>query len=68
MVTGTPLAEARTDVRRYSGYPLTYEKLASCGFDPNAQFLCALELLPQLGEQGTEVKVRRGGRKGLYLC
>jgi hypothetical protein len=31
-------------------YPLTYEKLASYGFDPNAEFLYALELLPQLGE------------------
>jgi hypothetical protein len=31
-------------------YPLTYEQLASYGFDPNAEFLYALELLPQLGE------------------
>ena len=31
-------------------YPLTYERLASYGFDPNAEFLYALELLPQLGE------------------
>ena len=31
-------------------YPLTYEKLASYNFDPNAEFLYALDLLPQLGE------------------
>ena len=31
-------------------YPLTYEQLASYDFDPNAEFLYALELLPQLGE------------------
>jgi hypothetical protein len=31
-------------------YPLTYEQLASYGFDPNAEFLYALELLPQLGQ------------------
>jgi hypothetical protein len=31
-------------------YPLTYEQLASHDFDPNAEFLYALELLPQLGE------------------
>jgi hypothetical protein len=31
-------------------YPLTYDQLASYGFDPNAEFLYALELLPQLGE------------------
>ena len=31
-------------------YPLTYEQLASYNFDPNAEFLYALELLPQLGE------------------
>jgi hypothetical protein len=31
-------------------YPLTYEKLASYHFDPNAEFLYALELLPQLDE------------------
>jgi hypothetical protein len=31
-------------------YPLTYEKLASYDFDPNAEFLYALELLPELGE------------------
>jgi hypothetical protein len=32
-------------------YPLTYEKLASYDFDPNATFLYALELLPELGGQ-----------------
>jgi hypothetical protein len=31
-------------------YLLTYERLASYGFDPNAEFLYALELLPQLDE------------------
>ena len=31
-------------------YPLTYQQLASYGFDPNAEFLYALELLPHLGE------------------
>ena len=31
-------------------YPLTYEQLASFDYDPNAEFLYALELLPQLGE------------------
>jgi len=31
-------------------YPLIYERLASYGFDPNAEFLYALELLPQIGE------------------
>jgi C-terminal processing protease CtpA/Prc len=31
-------------------YPLTYSRLASYGFDPNAEVLYALELLPQLGE------------------
>jgi hypothetical protein len=31
-------------------YPLTYEQLATYGFDPNAEFLYALELLPQIGE------------------
>jgi hypothetical protein len=31
-------------------YPLTYEQLASFGFDPNTEWLYALELLPQLGE------------------
>ncbi len=31
-------------------YPLTYEKLASFDFDPNAEVLYALELLPELGE------------------
>ncbi|MGD2148932.1 MAG: S41 family peptidase [Anaerolineae bacterium] len=31
-------------------YLLTYEQLASYAFDPNAEFLYALELLPQLGE------------------
>jgi hypothetical protein len=31
-------------------YPLTYERLASYGFDPNAEFLYALDLLPQLDE------------------
>jgi hypothetical protein len=31
-------------------YPLTYEKLASYGFDPNAVYLYALELLPELDE------------------
>jgi hypothetical protein len=31
-------------------YPLTYEKLASYDFDPNAVYLYALELLPELGE------------------
>jgi hypothetical protein len=31
-------------------YPLTYEQLASYGFDRNAEFLYALELLPQLGQ------------------
>jgi hypothetical protein len=31
-------------------YPLTHEQLASYDFDPNAEFLYALELLPQLGE------------------
>jgi hypothetical protein len=29
---------------------LAYERLAFYGFDPNAEFLYALELLPQLGE------------------
>ena len=32
-------------------YPLTYEKLASYDFDPNAAFLYALELLPELESQ-----------------
>ena len=31
-------------------YPLTYEKLASYGFDPNAEYLYALELLSGQGE------------------
>jgi len=31
-------------------YSLTYDKLASYNFDPNAEFLYALELLPELGE------------------
>jgi hypothetical protein len=31
-------------------YPMTYERLASYDFDPNAEFLYALELLPQLSE------------------
>ena len=31
-------------------YPLTYEKLASYDFDPNAEYLYALELLPELGK------------------
>lgn len=31
-------------------YPLTYEKLASYGFDPNAEVLYALELLSEYGE------------------
>lgn len=31
-------------------YPLTYEKLASYGFDPNAEVLYALELLAEQGE------------------
>ncbi len=31
-------------------YSLTYEQLASYDFDPNAEFLYALELLSQLGE------------------
>jgi hypothetical protein len=31
-------------------YPLTYDKLASYDFDPNVEFLYALELLPELGE------------------
>jgi hypothetical protein len=31
-------------------YLLTYERLASYDFDPNAEFLYALELLPHLGE------------------
>lgn len=31
-------------------YPLTYEKLASYGFDPNAEYLYALELLSKYGE------------------
>lgn len=31
-------------------YPLTYQILASYDFDPNAAFLFALELLPQLDE------------------
>jgi hypothetical protein len=31
-------------------YPRSYEQLASNGFDPNAEFLYALELLPQLDE------------------
>jgi hypothetical protein len=31
-------------------YPLTYEKLASYGFDPNAEYLYALELLDEQGE------------------
>ena len=30
-------------------YPLTYETLASYDFDPNATFLYAVELLPELG-------------------
>jgi hypothetical protein len=32
-------------------YPLTYEKLASYDFDPNAEYLYALELLPELEGQ-----------------
>ena len=31
-------------------YPLTYEKLASYGFDPNAEYLYALELVSEHGE------------------
>ena len=31
-------------------YPLTYDKLASYDFDPNAEYLYALELLSELGE------------------
>ena len=31
-------------------YPLTYEKLASYNFDPNAEYLYALELLSEQGE------------------
>jgi len=30
-------------------YPLTYDRLASYDFDPNAEYLYALEPLPQLG-------------------
>jgi len=32
-------------------YPLTYEKPASYDFDANAEYLYALELLPELGGQ-----------------
>jgi hypothetical protein len=32
-------------------YPLTYEKLAAYGFDPDAEYLYALELLPELEGQ-----------------
>jgi hypothetical protein len=32
-------------------HALTYEKLASYGFDPNAEYLYALELLPELEGQ-----------------
>jgi len=32
-------------------YPLTYERLASYDFDPNAEYLYALELLPELEGQ-----------------
>jgi hypothetical protein len=31
-------------------YPLTYDKLASYGFDPNAEYLYALELLPEVNQ------------------
>jgi hypothetical protein len=44
-------------------YPLTYEKLASYGFDPNAEYLYALELLPELEEMAPipAVTVPEGG-------
>ena len=32
-------------------YPLTYETLAAYDFDPNAEYLYALELLPELEGQ-----------------
>jgi hypothetical protein len=32
-------------------YPLKYEWLASHGFDPNAEVIYALELLPKLAKQ-----------------
>jgi CubicO group peptidase (beta-lactamase class C family) len=41
-------------------YPLTYDKLASYNFDPNAEFLYALELLSEHGESfGLPAKLDR---------
>ena len=41
-------------------YPLTYDKLASYDFDPNAEFLYALELLSEHGESlGLSAKLDR---------
>lgn len=35
-------------------YPLTYQILASYNFDPNAELLYALDLLPRLAEQADD--------------
>ena len=41
-------------------YPLTYEKLASYGFDPNAEYLYALDLLSEHGKSfGLSAKLDR---------
>ena len=48
-------------------YPLTYEKLAAYDFDPNAEYLYALELLSEHGDSfGLAARLDReieGGRE-----